>query len=142
MEQPNQGFQVEFDAEDKILRLTFNGKYTDEDLRTGYAIVRSCFNRFGSCHCIVDYTGVDDADVTITTSGVRQLADTQPIFPMNCVTVNVAPNKVMYGLGRMFQILSSDARTNFRVVNSMGEAFDLIGVTSPKFFPVSLEDPD
>lgn len=139
MEQCKHGFQVEFDAEDKILRLTFKGKYTDEDLRTGYAIVKRCFNRFGSCHCIVDYTGVDDVDVTITTGGVRELAKTQPIFPMNCVTVNVAPNNVMYGLARMFQILSSDARTNFRVVNSMGEAFDLIGVTSPKFLPISVE---
>jgi hypothetical protein len=39
----------------------------------------------------------------------------------------------------MFQILSSDTRTNFRVVNSMEEALDLIEVESPNFLPVNLE---
>jgi hypothetical protein len=140
MEQRNQGFRVEFDAKYKILRLTFQGRYTDEDLLAGYAILRSCYDRFGSCHCIVDYTGVSDVAVTITTNGVRQLANKQPIFPMDCVTVNIAPNKLMYGMARMFQILSSDTRTNFRVVNSMEEALDLIEVKSPNFLPVNLEE--
>jgi hypothetical protein len=38
----------------------------------------------------------------------------------------------------MFQMLSSEDRTNFRVVRTMDEALDLIGVESPTFSPVEI----
>jgi hypothetical protein len=139
MEKNKQGFRVEFDAKDKIIRMTFEGKYGDQDLIAGHAILQRCYDRFGSCDCIVDYTGLAEVAVTITSEGIRRLAKTKPIFPMDRVTINVAPQTVMYGLARMFQILSSDTRTNFRVVSTMKEALDLIGVNSPDFSPVNLE---
>jgi hypothetical protein len=38
----------------------------------------------------------------------------------------------------MFQILSSDDRPNFRVVHSLDEALQVIGVPSATFIPVGL----
>ena len=139
MKKGDHGFRAEFDARHKIIRLTFEGKYRDQDLIAGYGILQGCYERFGSCNCIVDYTGVAEVAVTITTDGIRRLAKTKPIFPMDRVTINVAPQTVMYGLARMFQILSSDTRTNFRVVSTMEQALKLIGVSSPEFSPIKLE---
>jgi hypothetical protein len=53
--------------------------------------------------------------------------------------LNVAPESVIYGMARMFQMLSGDARPNFRVVHTMHEALDLIGVQSPSFSDIQLD---
>ena len=45
----------------------------------------------------------------------------------------------MFGLARMFQILSSETRPNFRVVRTMDEALDLIEVKSPMFSPIDAD---
>ena len=130
------GFQLEFDAHNKLIRLTANGEVSDQFLIEGITALKKCHAQYGSCNCIVDYNGA--TEITVTSLRLRQLAGTPPIFPMDCLTVHVAARDVMYGLARMFQILSSETRPNFRVVRNMNEAVDLIGVKSPTFVPIDL----
>jgi hypothetical protein len=130
------GFQLEFDAHNKLIRLTANGEVSDQFLTEGIAALEKCHAQYGSCNCIVDYNGA--TEITVTSLGLRRLASTPPIFPMDRFTVHVAARDVMYGLARMFQILSSETRPNFRVVRNMHEAVDLIGVKSPSFVPIDL----
>ena len=137
MEQHSQSFRLEFDATNKILRLIVEGAVTDQLLLDGYVALQKGCARCGPSVCIVDYTAA--TDIVISTPGVRQLANTNPIFPMDCLTFNVAPQKLLYGLARMFQTLSSDSRPNFRVVQAMDEALALIGVKSPNFSPLELD---
>jgi len=129
-------FQLEFDAHNKLIRLTANGEVSDQFLIEGITALRRCHAQYGSCNCIVDYNAA--TEITVTSLGLRQLAGTPPIFPMDCLTVHVAARDVMYGLARMFQSLSSETRPNFRVVRNMNEAVDLIGVKSPTFVPIDL----
>jgi len=70
--------------------------------------------------------GIPLREVAISTAGARNLADTRPIFPSSFVTLNVAPEKAMFGMARMFQTLASDNRPNFRVVQTMDEALKTI----------------
>ena len=128
-------FRLDVDHTNKIIMLTIDGELTDQTLLAGYAALGSCFEHYGACDCIVDYTGL--TKVAITTQGIRYLADRRPIFPMDCLVLNIAPEDAMYGMARMFQILSSDSRPNFRVVHTMGEALKLIGVKSPTFMHIA-----
>jgi hypothetical protein len=137
MQQRSHSFRLEFDATNKILRLAVEGAVTDQFLLDGYVALQKARARSGACVCIVDYTGATDID--ISTPGVRQLANTKPIFPLDCFTFNVAPQRLMYGLARMFQAFSSDSRPNFRVVQTMDEALALIGAKSPHFSPFELD---
>jgi len=129
-------FQLEFDRQHKLIRLTVRGEVSDQFLMKGIAALKKCHAQYGSCNCIIDYSGA--TEVTVTTLCLKQLAGTPPAFPMECFMVHVAATDVMYGLARMFQVLSSETRPNFRVVRNMNEAFGLIGVKSPTFVPIDL----
>ena len=132
----HKGYQLEFDAQNKLIRLTANGEVSDQFLIEGITALEKCRAQYGTCNCIVDYNGA--TEITVTTPCLRQLAGTAPNFPMESLTVHVAGRDVMYGLARMFQTLSSETRPNFRVVRNMNEAEDLIGVKSPTFVPIDL----
>lgn len=43
------------------------------------------------------------------------------------------PKNFIYGLARMFQILTEDTRPELQVVRTMDEAFRLLEVKSPEF---------
>lgn len=129
------GSRLDFDATNKIVLLSVVGVLTDKTLFDGYATFKKFCQRYGSSwNCIVDYTRL--TKVAITSNGIRHLANKPPIFAMDCVVLNVAPENAMFGMARMFQILSSDARPNFQVVHTMDEALKRIGVQSPNFAPV------
>ena len=129
-------FRLDFDATNKIVRITFEGEETDQVLEDGQAALRTCWERIGPWSCIVDYTGVTDADATLSSESVRQASYKPPIVSMDCLLIAVAPSQVTYGLSRMFELLSSDNRPNVHVVHTMDEALKLIGVPSPTFTPM------
>lgn len=136
MTQPNGKFLLEFDAEKKVLRLLAQGIVTDQLLLDGNTLLKACYSRLGRCSCIVDYTGA--TKITISRAGIRHLANKLPIFPMDCLVLNIAPQHVMFGMARMFQSLS-ETRTNFHVVRTMQEALNMIGVQSVHFSSIEID---
>lgn len=46
------------------------------------------------------------------------------------------PRDFIYGLARMFQILTEETQPELRVVRTMEEAYRLLEVSSPEFEPV------
>jgi hypothetical protein len=82
-------FQLDFDAVNKVLRLSIHGEVTDQLLLDGYAVLSECLVRFGPYRCIVDYT--EATNFKISSAGVVHLAGKSPIFPIDCATLNVAP---------------------------------------------------
>jgi len=129
-------FQLEVDAQNKLIRLIAKHEVSDQFLMEGIAALEKYGAQYDSCNCIVDYNGA--TDITVSTRCLKQLACTRPAVPMHCLTVHVAARDVMYGLARMFQVLSNETRPNLRVVRNMNEALDLIGVKSPTFVPIDL----
>jgi hypothetical protein len=126
-----EGFQFEFDSTNKILRLSFLGDLTDRLLLDGYESARASWFRHGPFHFIVDYSTVSDCPVSSET--IRAIASRHPVMTNNCLGIIVAPQNVLYGLSRMFELLSTDTRHNIHVVHTMDEALKLIGVPSPTF---------
>jgi hypothetical protein len=133
------GFRLLYDAENRILLLSASGVVTDEVVLGGYELIKSCWERFGACSYVVDYT--EAKDILLSDQAVRKLAKKKPILPPHCFQVNIAPHGVMHTLARRFQIASVQSRPTFQVVRTMKEALKLIGIASARFTPIDHELP-
>ena len=130
------GFVVDFDARNTILRVTFEGHLTDEVAFDCSKALNGLAASYPPCNGIVDLSNVTQYDVS--PYGIRRLA-TMPQPPSSPVRmlVIVAPKDHAYGMSRMFQIHTESTRPNQRVVRSMEEAFELLGVDSAEFIPLA-----
>jgi len=88
------------------------------------------------CRGILDFSQVTEFEVSST--AIRQVAAAAPAFPAGYMRVLVVPKDFIYGLARMFQILTEDTRPELQVVRTLEEAYRLLQVESPEFRPVSL----
>jgi hypothetical protein len=129
------GFRMEFDAKHNILRLTLEGQVSDASLMDAYAAAAEYVSCHGPCSAIADISEV--AKFEVSGNGVRELARRSPAIPAGHMRVVVAPLDSMYGMVRMFQILTELTRPDLRVVRTMDEAYRLLRVESPEFGPVS-----
>ena len=121
------GFVFDFDPTHQILRSTFSGRVTDEDLlnhqRVGLLLVTSLDPRFA----IIDLSGADPFEVT--SDGMRKLAKLPPAMPkVDRPRVVIAPSDYTFGMARIFEIEGEATRPNLHVVRSAKEAFAILGV--------------
>jgi hypothetical protein len=128
------GFRLAFDTENKILLLSAEGVVTDQLVLDGYDLVKSCWDRYGACSYIIDYSQA--TEILLSAEAVRKLARKKPILQPQCFQLNVAPQNEMHRLARMYQIVSTQTRPTFQVVRTMEEALKLIGVASATFTPI------
>src|ERR1700756_4616391 len=105
-----EGFRFEFDATNKILRLSFLGDLTDRLLLDGYESARAAWFRHSPFHFIVDYSAVTDCPVSSET--VRAIASRHPVMTDDYLAIIVAPQNVLYDLARMFELLTTETRHN------------------------------
>jgi hypothetical protein len=114
--------------------ITIRNVVTDQLVLEGYDLVKSCWERYGACSYIVDYSQA--TEILLSAEAVRRLARKKPILHPQCFQVNVAPQSEMHKLARMYQIVSTRTRPTFQVVRTMEEALNLIGVASATFTPI------
>jgi hypothetical protein len=126
------GFRLEFDQANQIFLIAFEGEIDERTVADCSAAVR----RVGVAplFTIIDNTGVTRAD--ISSEQIRSAARRTPTKGVRQVIV--APQNVMYGLSRMFQIEGDEAWDDLHVVRTMREALDIIGVKSPSFSPIPI----
>jgi hypothetical protein len=129
------GFVMDFDAKNNILRVTIEGLLTDAILLDGYAAMRKFISDRPPCRSIVDTSAVTKFEVS--SNAVKQLAAGPSLSLTASMRISVAPKDLVYGMARMFQILTEKTRPNFHPVRSMDEAYRLLRVESPEFIPVS-----
>jgi hypothetical protein len=127
--------RLDFDETNKIIRLSLEGAQTDQDVLDAQAALKACWDRCGPWNCIIDCTGVKDLPLLSET--IRFIAHKAPIISADCSEIVVAPTDAEFGLARMFEAVGLETRPNMRVVRTMKEALDLIGVESPNFLPVA-----
>ena len=127
-------FHLDYDTANKVMRISVDGVLTDEALLGGYSALRECNASNDPWFCIMDYTGV--TKVALSNKAIRSLAKEPPALHVERLQVTVVPEQLMFGLARMFQALSYETRPNLRVVRSLDEALNLIGVQSPSFSPI------
>jgi|ERR1022692_1932016 hypothetical protein len=128
-------FMMEFDAKNDILRVTLEGLLTGAILLDGYAAMTRYMASHPSCRSIVDTSAVSKFEVS--SNAVRQMAGAPPVSPTASMRVFVAPQDSVYGMARMFQILTEKTRPNFHTARTIDEAYRLLGVESPTFVPVT-----
>ncbi|MGO9087528.1 MAG: hypothetical protein ACLQBK_20105 [Candidatus Sulfotelmatobacter sp.] len=126
---------VEFDANNNVLRGTLNGRMTGTILLDLYARAKKYMASRPPCRGILDFSKVTEFEVS--SAAIRQVAAAAPAFPAGYMRVLVIPRDLIYGLARMFQILTEKTRPELRVVRTMEEAYRLLDVTSPDFQPIN-----
>ncbi len=129
------GVVMEFDARNKILRGTLEGRVTDAIVLDAYASAARYVASHGPCRGITDISRVTKFEVS--SNAIRELAQRTPVIPAGYMRVIVAPQGFRYGMMRMFQILTEKTRPDLHVVRTMDEAYRLLQVESPEFSRLS-----
>jgi hypothetical protein len=85
----------------------------------------------GPASMILDLTGVEH--LTMSSKFARSIGGMEPAVPVGMARYVVAPQPVLFGLGRMVQTLRSLTHAPIEVVRSLGEAYAAFGVASHDF---------
>ena len=122
---------VEFDAKHNILRGTLDGRMTGAILLELHARATEYMASHPPCRGVLDFSKITDCEVS--TAAIRQVAASPPVFPAGYMRVLVIPRDFIFGLARMFQILTQETRPELQVVRTLDEAYRLLGVSCPEF---------
>ncbi|MFY9905143.1 MAG: hypothetical protein WBX02_10305 [Terriglobales bacterium] len=125
---------VDFDAKNNILRGTLEGPMTGAILLELYQRATEFMASHPPSRGILDFSRVTEFEVS--SDAIRQVAASPAVLPAGYMRVLVIPQIFIYGLARMFQILGEKHRPELQVVRTMEEAYQLLGVEQPDFYPL------
>lgn len=130
---------MDFDATNNILRATIEDRVTEAILLGFYAAAIEYLTMHPTCRGILDLSLVTDFEVS--SAAIKRVATTSPP-PTSSGSrwILVAQRDVIYGLARMFQILTETKSNHFevQVVRTIEAAYHLLQVNDPEFRPVKL----
>ena len=127
-----------YDPTRRVLRCSLKGCIADERIAEFYELTSRYIARINPLAGIVDLSGVESFEVS--SQMIHKLAALPPAFPdVNRLRVIVAPSAHIFGMSRMFQILTEGTRPMLRVVRTIEEAYAHLQVTESSFEPVELE---
>lgn len=129
-------FRLEFDSTNRILLVSFTDSLTDADLRNAQHEVAQIIEAYGPCSGITDLSSV--TEFTVSANQVRELAFFRALQPKECTEVVLAPRDVMFGMSRMYQILTE--LSSVHVVRNIEDAYKLLAAAAPEFTPVGKSD--
>lgn len=127
-------FVIEFDPKNNILRGTLKGKVTDAILLDCYSVAVRYTTSHPPCRGIWDFSGVTEFD--LSNAAIKRAAGMRPIIASGYMRVIVASQDFMFGMMRMLQLLSEEARPELLVVRTMEEAYRWLLIDAPDFTPV------
>jgi hypothetical protein len=128
---------LEFDAEERILRVTVQDELTDAGAKDLYKTVQRFLSSNEVRGGILDLSPVKSLEMGLTT--VRSIAKSPPLFAGPQVRVIVASGDLIFGMSRLFQISRSEIHSELYVVHTLDEAYKIHGLQSPHFKPVETE---
>jgi len=130
-------YTFDFDLTNGILRCRLSGRVTDEVLKD--------FFRIGAQHAIRTHPTAGVVDLSEATSFevspqmIEKLAKSTPVLPdPNLRRVVIAPSPEVYGMMRMFEIEGEPTRPGIHVVHTEQEAWAILSVAEPRFFPLDM----
>ncbi len=104
---------------------SYYGDMTTTDLVQHIAAIRKHPDFNPDFDELIDASGVKSFDVP--SDDVRELASHESPFHRQAKRVLVAPQDLVFGLGRMFQTFGSEKRPHFIVVRTLDEAYRRLG---------------
>jgi hypothetical protein len=125
--------ELQFDSEHRILLVAFHNDVTEASYLAGFSAALGFLKANPAEGVILDFS--DIRDFGLSSSFVRMIADLPEITAKPRVVV--APQKVVFGMVRMFQLLRESNATGYpALVESMPAAMKLLGFDSLEFAPV------
>lgn len=125
-------YRVDIDPAHSIIRLTVSARVVTPELAEDMYI---CLSRLGSdggpYAAIYDLSEV--TSTTLPTELVRGYARRTPSIPIVRTQVVVGKEPAIYGLARLFQICGQSVGSEFEVVHTLEEAYEIIGVRPEDF---------
>jgi hypothetical protein len=131
-------YRFEFDRENKILLLRFEGRLTDELTAELYWAVRMYSIMTDASAGIYDLSPV--TEFAVSPEKILDLVNREPAMPNATRRPRfiVAPAMLGLGLSRLIEFTTSDRNPLLKIVLSVDEAFAALGVQSPHFEPLLL----
>jgi hypothetical protein len=111
--------------------VTLGKVVTEESALAAYTAVEQFIAAQGPHSGITDLSEVEKLGVSATF--VWLLAAKAPMIPDGMSRIAVAPRPDIYGMSRMFQILRDNKGGHLALVQTLLEAFELLGLRSPQF---------
>lgn len=129
---------LDFDATNNILRAMIEGGVTSELLLDFHTAATDFLAAHPPCRVILDLTPV--TEFAVSSDAIRRVAAAAPppLMSAGKLLVLVIQKDVIYGLARMFQILT-ETKGNYcelQMVRTMDEAYRLLQVKYTAFRPV------
>jgi len=125
------GYFFELDDANNTLRQSWDGAVSDELFLSGNAAWKRLLCSRAGVRGINDFSGVTKVDVSSKT--IKGIAEEPVRGEENVLVVIVAPQDLIFGLSRMFTILTENKRPHRVVVRTMMEAYKALGMTDPQF---------
>ena len=125
-------FLIDLDPTHRVLRTTIAAAVLTEKLLDDfYQELSLVAYRGGPYAAIFDFSGV--TDTTLSADAVRDYALRDPPIPGGRTRVAVAKEPVIFGFARMVQQIRDLIGTQYQVVHSLEEAYNLVGVCPEDF---------
>jgi hypothetical protein len=125
-------YEVDFDPAHSVIRLTVTAEVVTLELAEEvYQHLSDVTSRGGPYAAIYDLSAAKRT--TIPTDMVRSFARRRPSIPIGRTHVVVGKEPVIYGLARVFQMCSEFLGSEFQVVWSLEEAYDIVGARPEDF---------
>jgi hypothetical protein len=134
-------YHVDLDPANSVIRLTVRAKIVTPEMAEDIYIYLSRLGSDGGPYsAIYDLSGV--RSTTLPTELVRRYARRAPAIPQGRTHVLVGKEPSIYGLARLFQICREFIGSEVEVVQTLEEAYQIIGVRPDDFtrrlFPTKL----
>jgi hypothetical protein len=130
------GFAFEYHAASGTVRWSLEGRVSDELFWESLKALGEVLAKVPAKKGIVDFSGVTRFEVS--NRAIHDLAAASPFMPAQFPRVVVASGDHVYGVARMFGMLSEETR-NLEVVRTMEEAYKLLDLTAPKFRAIGMK---
>ncbi|HEX8924174.1 MAG TPA: hypothetical protein VF786_00200 [Terriglobales bacterium] len=125
------GFTIELDREAKVVRVAWLGQVTLELLRAGFSQTRQFARGLQLRGAISDFSSTDSFE--LSSDDVYILSREAPVFETQIPRVTVSGKEHIFGMARMFELLSDGRSAGIHVVHTMEEAYALLRLDKPEF---------
>ena len=124
-------FFFEYDASSKVLAVRVVGAFTDDIFKACYGEATRHVAGQEILGALMDLSKVERFE--ISAEAVRQVSVLPPAINDPVPRYVVASQAHIFGMARMFQIISPKGRDALRIVRTLKDAYDGLGVTTPQF---------
>ena len=115
----------------KIIYSSFEGELNDEDILTHGTMLKHHPEFNPDFSEIVDFRKITRINVTV--QFINSMAKSPSLFKPSSRHAVIAPHDLIYGIGRMYQMLAEETRPNMAVVRTLEEACKFLGIDSAGF---------